>query len=101
MIRNKGNKMFNSNVLIKYNNESLGFTEIHYTKASKILQNVLLISNYLSKNGNWQGQVSPDVLYNILSQMNKVSFTVLDPYDTSLDTIGINYLKKFHLQKQM
>ena len=29
--------------------------------------------------------------------MNKVSFTVLDPYDTSLDTIGINYLKKFHL----
>ena len=29
--------------------------------------------------------------------MNKVSFTVLDPYDTSVDTLGINYLKKFHL----
>ena len=60
-------------------------------------KNVLLISNYLSKNGNWQAKVSPDVLYNILSQMNKVSFTVLDPYDTSVDTLGINYLKKFHL----
>ena len=29
--------------------------------------------------------------------MNKVSFTVLVPYDTSVDTLGINYLKKFHL----
>ena len=37
------------------------------------------------------------IYYNILSQMNKVSFTVLDPYDTSVDTLGINYLKKFHL----
>ena len=29
--------------------------------------------------------------------MNKVSFTVLDPYDTSVDTLGINYLKNFIL----
>ena len=29
--------------------------------------------------------------------MNKVSLTVLDAYDSSLNTKGINYLKAFHL----
>ena len=60
-------------------------------------KNVLLISNYLSKNGNWQGGVSPDVLFNNLTQMNKINTYILDPYDPDLDIIGINYLKNFHL----
>ena len=41
--------------------------------------------------------VSPDVLFNILTQMNKINTYILDPYDPDLDTIGINYLKNFHL----
>ena len=64
---------------------------------AEYVKNVLLITNYISKKGNWQSKVSPDVLYNILSQMNKINLTVLDPYDDSLDTKDINYLKSFHL----
>ena len=60
-------------------------------------RNVLLITNYLSKKGNGHNNISTDVLYNILKQMKKVTLTVLDAYDSTLDTKGINYLKKFHL----
>ena len=64
---------------------------------AEYVKNVLLVTNYISKNGNWQSKISPDVLYNILSQMNKINLTVLDPYDPTIDTKGINYLKSFHL----
>ena len=60
-------------------------------------RNVLLITNYLSKKGNGHNNISTDVLYNILNQMKKVTLTVLDAYDSTLDTKGINYLKKYHL----
>ena len=60
-------------------------------------RNVLLITNHFSKNGNWQNKVSTDVLYNILKQINKVTLTILDPYDTTLNTKGINYLKNYNL----
>ena len=35
------------------------------TPGSGYERNVLLITNYISKHGNWQNKVSPDVLYNI------------------------------------
>ena len=60
-------------------------------------RNVLLITNHISKNGNWQNKVSTDVLYNILKQINKVTLTIMDPYDANLNSKGINYLKNFHL----
>ena len=67
------------------------------TSITDYKRNVLLITNYLSKKGKDQNNISPDVLYNILNQMKKVTLTVLDAYDSTLDTKGINYLKKFHL----
>ena len=60
-------------------------------------RNVLLVTNYFSKNGNWQNKISTDVLYNILKQIKKVTITILDPYDANLNSKGINYLKNFHL----
>lgn len=60
-------------------------------------KNVLLITNYLSKTKNGQGNISPDVLYNILRGITKVTLTVVNAYDTTLDSKGINYLKNFHL----
>ena len=67
------------------------------TPGSGYERNVLLITNYISKHGNWQNKVSPDVLYNILKGINKVTLSVLDPYDADLNTKGLNYLKSFHL----
>ena len=60
-------------------------------------RNVLLVTNYFSKNGNWQNKISTDVLFNILKQIKKVTITILDPYDANLNSKGINYLKNFHL----
>ena len=60
-------------------------------------RNVLLITNLFSKHANWNGHVSPDILYNMLSQMKKVTLSILDPYDPDLNTKGLNYLKSFHL----
>ena len=67
------------------------------TSITDYKRNVLLITNYLSKKGKDQNNISPDVLYNILNQMKKVTLTVLDAYDSTLNAKGIDYLKKFHL----
>ena len=58
---------------------------------------VLLITNYLSKNANFQNTISSDVLYNILLQLKTVKLTVLDAFDPTLDNKDIRYLKSFNL----
>ena len=60
-------------------------------------RNVLLVTNYISKKGNWQNKVSPDVLYNILKQLKKVTLTIIDAYDTNLNSKSVSYLKNFNL----
>lgn len=58
---------------------------------------VLLITNHFSKTKNSQQNISPDVLYNLLSQIKTVKLTVLDAYDSNLDNKTISYLKNFDL----
>ena len=58
---------------------------------------VLLITNHFSKTKNGQQNISPDVLYNLLSQIKTVKLTVLDAYDSNLDNKTISYLKNFDL----
>jgi len=58
---------------------------------------VLLITNHFSKTKNYQQNISPDVLYNLLSQIKTVKLTVLDAYDSNLDNKTISYLKNFNL----
>ena len=58
---------------------------------------VLLITNHFSKTKNYQQNISPDVLYNLLSQIKTVELTVLDAYDSNLDNKTLSYLKNFDL----
>ena len=58
---------------------------------------VLLITNHFSKTKNHQQNISPDVLYNLLSQIKTVEVTVLDAYDPCLDNTTLSYLKNFDL----
>ncbi len=58
---------------------------------------VLLITNHFSKTKNDQQNISPDVLYNLLSQIKTVKLTVLDAYDSNLDNKTLSYLKNFDL----
>ena len=58
---------------------------------------VLLITNHFSKTKNGQQNISPDVLYNLLSQIKTVEVTVLDAYDPCLDNKTLSYLKNFDL----
>ena len=58
---------------------------------------VLLITNHFSKTKNYQQNISPDVLYNLLLQIKTVEVTVLDAYDPCLDNTTLSYLKNFDL----
>ena len=58
---------------------------------------VLLITNHLSKNANYQNKISSDVLYKILLQLKTIKLTVLDAFDPTLDNKNIDYLKSFDL----
>ena len=58
---------------------------------------VLLITNHFSKTKNGQQNISPDVLYNLLSQIKTVEVTVLDAFDPCLDNKTLSYLKNFDL----
>ena len=60
-------------------------------------RNVLLVTNHISKTPNGQSNISPDVLFNILTHIRKVNLTILDAYDKKINETGINYLKNFHL----
>ena len=58
-----------------YNSRSVQFRSVQdTTPGSGYERNVLLITNYISKHGNWQNKVSQDVLYNILKGINKVNY---------------------------
>lgn len=67
------------------------------TSFSGYERKVLLISNYVSKKTDYPNKISPDVIYDILRDMKKISLTILDPYDSIVNSKGINYLKTFHL----
>ena len=58
---------------------------------------VLLITNYISKKRNGQNNISPDTLYNILKNMKKVTLTVLNAYDSTLNSKSLYYLKNYNL----
>ena len=58
---------------------------------------VLLITNHFSKTKNYQQNISPDVLYNLLLQIKTVEVTVLDAFDPCLDNKTLSYLKNFDL----
>ena len=61
------------------------------------VKKVLLITNYFSKTENSQQNISPDVLYKLLSKIKTVNLTVLDAFDPNLDNKTIFYLKNFNL----
>ena len=48
-------------------------------------RNVLLVTNHISKTPNGQSNISPDVLFNILTHIRKVNLTILDAYDKKIN----------------
>ena len=74
-----------------------GFIKRNISTTISYEKKVLLITNHFSKTKNGQQNISPDVLYNLLSQIKTVKLTVLDAYDSNLDNKTISYLKNFDL----